>query len=85
MEALRSEDMAALAGLDACASLRDDCEVSVPEVETAVEHVEEAGATGARIMGGGFGGAVGTISSRHRSRRMTSPPGRTRGGARLLG
>jgi galactokinase len=39
-------------------SLRDDYEVSVPEVERAVEACREAGALGARIMGGGFGGSV---------------------------
>jgi galactokinase len=40
------------------ASLRDDYEVSVAEVERAVEACLEAGALGARIMGGGFGGSV---------------------------
>jgi galactokinase len=40
------------------ASLRDDYEVSVPEVERAVELCGDAGALGARIMGGGFGGSV---------------------------
>jgi galactokinase len=40
------------------ASLRDDYEVSVPEVERAVDACLEAGALGARIMGGGFGGSV---------------------------
>jgi galactokinase len=40
------------------ASLRDDYEVSVPEVERAVARCREAGALGARIMGGGFGGSV---------------------------
>jgi galactokinase len=40
------------------ASLRDDYEVSVPEVERAVEACLDAGALGARIMGGGFGGSV---------------------------
>ena len=39
-------------------SLRDDYEVSVPEVERAVAACRDAGALGARIMGGGFGGAV---------------------------
>jgi len=39
-------------------SLRDDYEVSVPEVERAVEACKDAGALGARIMGGGFGGSV---------------------------
>ena len=60
VQALRSQDMPALAALlDAShASLRDDYEVSVPEVEQTVERVKAAGAAGARIMGGGFGGAV---------------------------
>ncbi|MFN2616006.1 MAG: galactokinase [Thermoleophilaceae bacterium] len=40
------------------ASLRDDYEVSVPAVERAVERAYEAGALGARVMGGGFGGLV---------------------------
>jgi galactokinase len=39
-------------------SLRDDYEVSVPAVEDAVKECKEAGALGARIMGGGFGGSV---------------------------
>jgi galactokinase len=39
-------------------SLRDDYEVSVPEVERAVGACKDAGALGARIMGGGFGGSV---------------------------
>lgn len=39
-------------------SLRDDYEVSVPEVDTAVEAALSAGALGARITGGGFGGCV---------------------------
>jgi galactokinase len=39
-------------------SLRDDYEVSVPAVEEAVKACKEAGALGARIMGGGFGGSV---------------------------
>lgn len=39
-------------------SLRDDYEVSVPEVERAVAACKEAGALGARILGGGFGGSV---------------------------
>jgi len=40
------------------ASLRDDYEVSVPEVERTVDECKRAGALGARIMGGGFGGSV---------------------------
>jgi galactokinase len=58
--ALRDGDLERLGRLlDAShASLRDDYEVSVPEVESAVERLDAAGAAGARIMGGGFGGAV---------------------------
>jgi len=40
------------------ASLRDDYAASVPEVEQTVERLKEAGAAGARMVGGGFGGAV---------------------------
>ncbi|HEX2126550.1 MAG TPA: galactokinase [Thermoleophilaceae bacterium] len=40
------------------ASLRDDYDVSVPEVERAVRKCRRAGAIGARIVGGGFGGSV---------------------------
>jgi galactokinase len=40
------------------ASLRDDYEVSTPAVEATVERCRQAGALGARIMGGGFGGHV---------------------------
>jgi galactokinase len=39
-------------------SLRDDYEVSVPEVERAVDACKGAGALGARVMGAGFGGSV---------------------------
>jgi galactokinase len=40
------------------ASLRDDYEVSTPAVEAAVARLRDAGASGARIIGGGFGGHV---------------------------
>ncbi len=40
------------------ASLRDDYEVSTPAVERTVKRLREAGALGARIVGGGFGGHV---------------------------
>jgi galactokinase len=39
-------------------SLRDDFEISWPEADVAVEAAERAGALGARMMGGGFGGSV---------------------------
>jgi len=39
-------------------SLRDDFEVSWPEADVAVDAALAAGALGARMMGGGFGGSV---------------------------
>jgi galactokinase len=40
------------------ASLRDDYEASVAEVEATVAALKRAGAAGARMVGGGFGGSV---------------------------
>jgi galactokinase len=40
------------------ASLRDDFEISWPEADVAVEAAVKAGAYGARMIGGGFGGSV---------------------------
>jgi galactokinase len=40
------------------ASLRDSYDASVPEVEATVARAGDAGAAGARMMGGGFGGVV---------------------------
>jgi len=40
------------------ASLRDDYEVSVPRIDATVDAALDAGAYGARITGGGFGGCV---------------------------
>jgi galactokinase len=60
VETLREDDLAALGELlDAShASLRDDYEISTPAVEATVARLRDAGAAGARIMGGGFGGCV---------------------------
>jgi galactokinase len=44
------------------ASLRDDFEISVPEIDLAVDVMLAFGALGARITGGGFGGcAIGLL------------------------
>jgi galactokinase len=40
------------------ASLRDQYEVSTPAVEATVDRLLRAGAAGARVLGGGFGGHV---------------------------
>jgi len=58
--ALQRRDLAAVGALlDAShASLRDRYEVSTPAVEAAVGRLRRAGAIGARVVGGGFGGHV---------------------------
>lgn len=54
------------------ASLRDDYEVTVPEVDIAVEAALAAGALGARITGGGFGGCVIVLTEVENTKRCTS-------------
>jgi galactokinase len=44
--------------LEGHASLRDDFEVSWPAADVAVEVAMAAGAYGAKMIGGGFGGSV---------------------------
>jgi galactokinase len=58
--ALRSADWALLGDLLNAAheSLRDLYRVSTPALERAVERLRQAGALGARLVGGGFGGHV---------------------------
>ncbi len=58
--ALADDDLAALGPLlDAShASLRDLYEASTPAVERALDAMRAAGASGARLVGGGFGGSV---------------------------
>ena len=58
--ALRADDLPAVGRLlnASHASLRDQYEVSTPAIEATVEELLQAGAAGARIVGGGFGGQV---------------------------
>jgi galactokinase len=58
--ALDASDLETVARLldESHASLRDDYEASVPEVEATVQRLKAAGAAGARMVGGGFGGSV---------------------------
>jgi galactokinase len=58
--ALRSQDWAGVGRTFAAshASMRDDFEISTPELDLAVETALEAGADGARMTGGGFGGSI---------------------------
>ncbi|WP_341977569.1 galactokinase [Microbacterium sp. LWO13-1.2] len=60
VEVLRTEGARAIGDLLVAShvSMRDDFEISVPELDTAVEAALAAGALGARMTGGGFGGAA---------------------------
>ncbi|HEV7936452.1 MAG TPA: galactokinase family protein [Solirubrobacteraceae bacterium] len=60
VDALRTGDLLAVGHLlnASHASLRDQYDVSTPAVEATVERLLRAGAAGARIVGGGFGGHV---------------------------
>jgi len=61
VDALARGDLAALGALmnQSHASLRDDMEVSVPEVDQLAQISRETpGVFGARMMGGGFGGCI---------------------------
>jgi len=59
-ELLRTRRLAAIGPILTAShqSLRDDFEVSAPELDTAVSAALQAGALGARMTGGGFGGSV---------------------------
>ncbi len=68
---LRAGEVAAVGPLLTAShtSLRDDYRVSCPELDAAVEAALEAGALGARMTGGGFGGcAVALVSAGRESR-----------------
>lgn len=54
------------------ASMRDDFEISVPELDTAVEVALASGAIGARMTGGGFGGAAIAVIDRDAEAPVTA-------------
>jgi galactokinase len=51
-------------------SMRDDFEISVPELDLAVETAQANGAIGARMTGGGFGGAAIALVTRDEVSRV---------------
>ncbi len=59
-EALRETNLVHLGLLldESHASMRDDFEITVPTVDLAVSTAKTAGALGARMTGGGFGGCI---------------------------
>jgi galactokinase len=60
VEALRTAGAPAIGDLMSTShrSMRDDFEISTPELDLAVSISMECGATGARMTGGGFGGSA---------------------------
>jgi galactokinase len=54
------------------ASMRDDFEITVPEVDVAVEAALGAGAYGARMTGGGFGGCILALIDADRADEVTA-------------
>lgn len=60
VEALKEQDFETFGRLlyESHASLRDDYEASVPELDTFVEVSEETGALGAKVTGAGWGGCA---------------------------
>lgn len=58
--ALKAGDLARFGVLmgESHVSMRDDFEISVPQLDTVVTTAQEAGAVGARMTGGGFGGCA---------------------------
>jgi galactokinase len=72
--ALARDDMAAAGRLltDSHSSMRDDYEISTPALDLAVDCALRAGALGARMTGGGFGGAVIALVGRDRVAELTT-------------
>jgi len=72
-DALQRNDLAAAGRFVSAshASLRDDYEVSTPELDTVVGLAERAGAYGARLVGGGFGGSVLALASEPLASRVS--------------
>ncbi|WP_235632732.1 galactokinase [Mycolicibacterium fluoranthenivorans] len=75
---LRADEIAAIGPhLSAShVSLRDDLVVSSPELDTAVDAALDAGALGARMIGGGFGGSALALVRTERLRDVIEAVGR---------
>jgi galactokinase len=73
VDALRAGDVKEVGRLFIAshASMRDDYAVSVPEVDALVESAQSIdGVYGARLTGGGFGGAIVALTERGRAREV---------------
>ena len=73
-DALRAGDLELAGRLfgESHASLRDDFRISTGELDVLVEELERAGAYGARLTGGGFGGSVVAICPEERVDEVAS-------------
>jgi galactokinase len=74
VDAIEREDMTTLGSLffESHKSMRDDFEVSLPEIDHLVEIARAApGVLGARLTGGGFGGAVVILCPQESVRQTT--------------
>jgi galactokinase len=74
LESPGGPDRRALGSLfrDAHASLRDDFEVSTPEIDQLVELAYDHGAIAARLTGGGFGGSVVALADAGEAETLTA-------------
>jgi galactokinase len=83
--ALEAGDLPAAGRLlsESHASLRDDYEVSTPEVDELARTAEDAGAYGARLVGGGFGGSVLALTDPETARLLGGLTVHASDGARL--
>jgi galactokinase len=73
VRALRTDDPVTVGSLLTAShlSMRDDFEISTPALDLAVDVALRAGALGARMTGGGFGGAVIALIDRDRAAGLT--------------
>ncbi len=67
--ALRCEDALQFGELmnESHISMRDDFQMSLPEIDALVDSACDLGATGARLTGGGFGGCIVSLVPRERT------------------
>jgi galactokinase len=65
-------------------SLRDDYEVSTPDLDRLVELANAAGALGSRLVGGGFGGSIIALMPRDRAEDLANRVVDLYGGGRLV-
>lgn len=79
IQALKDKDMATFGQLmnASHASLRDDYEVSCPELDFLVEHAQQfEGVLGSRMTGAGFGGCTVTLIAKEQVERFTEELGK---------